>query len=105
MKYLLTVAIALITFSCASIDRTRVTRFEPYKSNGEQQQFKYFAQASFSYPEATKEGEDQRMEWLKVWLSENRLCPSGFSITERKVVEASTWQFDIQHIYYTGKCQ
>ena len=106
LKKLFISAISLfVLFGCAGIDRTKVTQLQPYKSNDGQQYFNYLAYAGSTYPTNTKEAEDQRMAWLETWLSENNLCKSGFSITERNEVKANTWLYDRTNIYYTGKCK
>lgn len=97
--------IALILCGCANIDRTKVTQLEPYKSSDGQQYFRYLAYAGSTYPADTKEAEDQRMAWLDIWLSENKLCKSGFAITDRNVVIANAWPYDRTIIYYTGQCK
>lgn len=86
--------------------RPTMTTFEPYTDSAGAKMFKYEAKTnSLSYPEHTKEGEALRMEWLEEYLKDNKYCPDGYKILERKpVVRGGSLYGPLHIIYYTGVC-
>jgi hypothetical protein len=63
------------------------------------------------YPANTAQGEAERMTWLKGYISENQICPFGYTIVERKsrAIEGSAKASIIDQltrsIRYVGRCK
>ena len=94
----------LIFGSCASVDRTRMTKFEPYKGPNNEMLFKFYSQADSIYRFDTEDGEKVRMQWLQTWLKANLYCPNGFDIINKTIVSTDFHQL-VKDMYYTGKCR
>ncbi len=101
-KYLLFVVLFLT--SCANQSKTTYTRFEPFTSQSGAQSFKYFSKSDRFNPAYDKASEDERMEWLNMWLSDNHLCKYGYVLSERKEVDLG-YGDAVKDIYYTGTCK
>lgn len=89
---------------CSSMNKRIESRFEPYKSANGQQEFKFFAHSNRFSPEYDKDSENERMEWLQTWLTDNKMCPNGYVITQRTVVDVGLGDA-VKDIYYYGKCK
>ena len=72
---------------CATQHKLTYTKFEPFVSQTGEQKFKFFAHSTFFNPSFDKESENERMEWLQMWLTDNALCKNGYTIVERKEVD------------------
>jgi hypothetical protein len=85
------------------VDRTSVSKFEPLASD----EFRFEAAAnSVLWPVDGPKAEAARMEWLETYLSNNHLCPNGYTITERKPVLVDSRPLGDAHtIYYRGRCK
>jgi hypothetical protein len=68
--------------------------------------FRYSARTgSLARTESSKEAEAERIAWLEQYLAENKYCPSGYIITERKPVVIGDLMGPLYRIYYTGLCK
>jgi hypothetical protein len=47
-------------------------------------QFEFIAGGNVNYPANTKSSEKGRLAWLNYYLEQNRVCPFGYEIVERK---------------------
>lgn len=86
---------------CGAIDRPAMTEFEPLAGD----RFNYEAIADVVYPVASDAAENIRMDWLRAWLSDNKTCPAGFEIVERKVVLVRGALANTHRIFYRGRCK
>ena len=101
-KYLLFLLVFLI--SCANQSKTTYTQFEPFINKDGIQSFKYFSKSNRFNQAYDKASEDERMEWLNMWLLDNHLCKNGYVIAERKEVDLG-YGDAVKDIYYTGTCK
>jgi len=96
------VALILLLGGCETLDRQELTTFEPLKNN----RFRYEAKAGPVYRPDTAAGERTRISWLQQYLTDNKLCPNGFTIEQRKVVLVRRAALaDLYNIIYYGKCK
>lgn len=89
---------------CATRHKLTYTKFEPFVAQTGEQKFKFFAHSTFFNPSFDKESENERMEWLQMWLTDNSLCKNGYTIVERKEVDLG-FGSEVKDIYYTGQCK
>jgi hypothetical protein len=80
--------------------RQNYTTFEPFPGQGG---FRFVCTKTTSPDE--KDSERERVEWLETYLKDNKLCPNGYSIDERKVVLKDRADVDWYAIYYYGRCR
>lgn len=102
MKKLLILAVTVLLAGCsviAAIDKSATT-FEPMTIEGAPG-FKYMGFSDNIYPLDSEAAEQQRMDWLNEWLSDNSYCQGGYKITSRTPVK-QTWA--THYIYYQGVC-
>jgi hypothetical protein len=101
------VCAAFLIGGCASMDRNRVSSFEPYTDITGNMMFKFRADTdSITYPESSEKSEAIRMEWLEEYLRSNTLCGQGYEIIERKpMVKSSTSSGPVHSVYYVGRCK
>jgi hypothetical protein len=45
-------------------------------------QFEFVARGNWIYPANTTAGETERLTWLRGYVSEHHICPSGYTIVE-----------------------
>jgi hypothetical protein len=86
----------MVLCGCA-LDRLTLTEFEPNDGG-----FRYVAPASAVYPADKDDVEAVRVEWLEQYLRDNKICPSGYEITDRKVIYKGFG--GAGRIYYYGRC-
>ena len=55
-------------------------------------QFEFVARGNWIYSANTPEGETERLTWLKGYVSEHHICPSGSTIVERTAERATESQ-------------
>ena len=85
---------------CEMLERPQSTRFEAVTGG-----FEFRAIADAGYPEASANGEAQRMSWLARNLKDTGTCPHGYKITSRKPVLLTTGELgSIYDVYYEGRC-
>ena len=73
----------LILAACKPLpDKPAVSKFYPVGGNG----FHYEAWASAAHPDYSARAEAARMRQLGVYLSDDHLCPKGYTITGRRIV-------------------
>ncbi|GAA5784681.1 hypothetical protein [Chitiniphilus shinanonensis] len=104
MRYLVLTTLAVSVLSaCASIhdmDKS-ATHFEPTPGG-----FRYQAFSDLLRPEGSEAGEAVRMRWLNEYLASNNICPSGYEISDRKVVVRDVIAGEkIADIVYYGTCK
>lgn len=69
-------------------------------------QFTYTGQANVLQPIDSPGGEDVRMNTLRTWLNQNRMCPRGFTITERHPVKQESFLgIGVYKVHYKGACK
>lgn len=85
---------------CKAIDLPMRTQFEP---SADGRSFRYVAKTgSLLNTPDSPDAERERLAWLGDYLSENKLCPAGYRISERKVVQNAGLAGPT--IFYTGAC-
>ncbi len=89
---------------CAQIGKQDYTKFESFKSPTGQQQFKYVAHGDIFHKDTDPQTEISRMQWLQMWLDDNKLCPNGYIILERNLVNNGYYE-SINSAYYLGQCK
>jgi len=58
------------------------------------------------YAPDDKDAEAARIRWIEEDLRDNKMCPKGYEITDRKVVvRGHAVLGDLHDIYYYGKCK
>jgi hypothetical protein len=87
----------LLVAGCAVLDRQEHTRFDPYP-NG----FHYVVRVDERFPEDSKEAERARMAWLDYYLQRDGLCPGGYTLTLRRLIDKP--DLGEEYIYYVGVC-
>ena len=80
------------------------TTFEPVTKNGITEQFKFMARTNVFNSANSDDGEIKRLEWLQLWLSDNKICPNGYVIVSRNAIELG-YSDAVKNIYYVGKCK
>ncbi len=101
MRWSILVPIALTVAGCTSANQHYLTEFEPLSDS----EFRYEAKAdNIVRPVDDPSAEAQRMEWLNRYLASSQLCPNGYTITSRKVVQTQDLMADTFTIYYRGGC-
>jgi hypothetical protein len=94
--------VVLILGGCATMDRPAMSSFEPLAGD----KFRYVAKTdSMVYREDSPEAEAERMRWLQTYLTDNKLCPAGYAISDRKPVLTSDVIGRTYTIFYTGRCK
>lgn len=95
-------ALAVALAGCSTADKIAMTRFEPLTD----QEFKYDVQADWVHPSDSTAAEQERLAWLSQYLKDNRLCPDGYAITDRRVILVGSDPLaDLHRIYYSGRCK
>jgi hypothetical protein len=78
-------------------DKPAVSKFYPVGGGG----FHYEAWASAAHPDYSARAEAARMRQLGVYLSDDHLCPKGYTITGRRIVGVSG---NFTLVSYDGVC-
>ena len=101
-----TILFCLLTqWGCAAIDRPAMTTFEPFH-NPTPGGFKYRARADALHREDSSSAEAERMRWVEMYLEDNKHCPRGYEISERKTSVIQTGMFGaVLDIFYSGRCR
>lgn len=101
MARILSMAALALLAGCASYDRHAMTSFEPSGDS-----FRFEANADpVIYPLDSAAAEQDRMVWLETYLSQNNMCPDGYTITERKpVITGEPLTGTDYRIFYQGHC-
>lgn len=84
------------------MDRPAMSHFEPMA----QDTFRFVAKTdAIAYREDSPDAEAERMRWLQTYLTDNKLCPAGYSITDRKPVVTTDTFARTHTIFYSGRCK
>jgi hypothetical protein len=78
-------------------DKPAVSKFYPVGDNG----FHYEAWATAAHPDYSARAEAARMRQLGVYLSDDHLCPKGYTITGRRIVGVNG---NFALVSYDGVC-
>jgi len=78
-------------------DKPAVSKFYPVGNNG----FHYEAWASAAHPDYSARAESARMRQLAAYLSDDHLCPKGYTITARRIVGVNG---NFALVSYDGVC-
>ena len=78
-------------------DKPAVSKFYPVGGSG----FHYEAWASAAHPDYSARAEAARMRQLDVYLSDDHLCPKGYTITGRRIVGVNG---NFALVSYDGVC-
>jgi hypothetical protein len=101
MKIIFILSFGLIISSCSTLDR-QITTFEPGREN----KFSYRAYADAVYPEASRDAENIRIDWLEQFLTDNSFCSNGYTIFKRQpVLKRKGLLGDVYDIFYYGRCK
>jgi hypothetical protein len=95
--------VLFLLISCSNQNKLTYTRFEPYVEKNGAQSFKFFSKSNRLNPAYDLDSENERLEWLNMWLTDNKLCKDGFVISERKEVDIG-YGPAVKDIYYIGAC-
>jgi len=88
----------LVLAACKPLpDKPAVSKFYPVGGNG----FHYEAWASAAHPDYSARAEAARMRQLDVYLSDDHLCPKGYTITGRRIVGVNG---NFALVSYDGVC-
>ncbi|MEI6317400.1 MAG: hypothetical protein WCS09_02720 [Pseudomonadota bacterium] len=84
------------------MDKPQMTSFE-HASGG---QFRLAVRGTSVQYALDEAGERQRIEWLEEYLAINKVCPAGYQVTDRTVVNRGS-VIGIQHheVVYRGACR
>ncbi len=91
----------LALMGCSAHDTIFDTRFRPL-SDGT---FQYEAVAGPLTPHDSSSAESNRLSRLKLYLTDNDLCPGGYEIFERKVIREYNLGAAGSRIYYRVRCK
>lgn len=98
--------IVFILTGCAQENKNSLTKFEPIGSSNGVQEFRFMAKSGIFKAPDDPESEKERLMWLQMWLSDNKMCSNGFSIISRNAVSLGPGYYDsVKNIYYTGRCK
>ena len=78
-------------------DKPAVSKFYPVGDSG----FHYEAWATAAHPDYSARAEAARMRQLGVYLSDDHLCPKGYTITGRRIVGVNG---NFALVSYDGVC-
>jgi hypothetical protein len=78
-------------------DKPAVSKFYPVGDSG----FHYEAWATAAHPDYSAKAEAARMRQLGVYLSDDHLCPKGYTITGRRIVGVNG---NFALVSYDGVC-
>jgi hypothetical protein len=78
-------------------DQPAVSKFYPVGNSG----FHYEAWASAAHPDYSARAEAARMRQLATYLSDDHLCPKGYTITARRIVGVNG---NFALVSYDGVC-
>ncbi len=104
MRMLAMPLVVTVLAGCSSYDRIQGTTFEPIGTG----EFRFVAFADSIYPLDSPGGERERMLWLEQYLADNKLCPAGYTVTERKPVILTVSPIGLGNTYrvfYRGRCK
>lgn len=88
--------------ACSSIDRQAMTTFDAQPGG----QFAFTSAAGGDYPPDSQSAEATRLSWLQQYLTDNRLCGSGYEITERReIITGRNIAGTAYRIHYRGRCK
>jgi hypothetical protein len=95
-------ALAVILTGCADSTKARTTDFTPISST----EFQYRSLAdSWQHKTDDPAEETTRLGYLQKYLADASMCPSGYDISDRKVVYKDTEMgIDFYDIHYRGRC-
>ena len=97
MRRVVIVMVLSSMVGCASLDRPKLTQFEPTRSG-----FRYaVGAASYQYPVDSESAERTRMDWLETYLKEEEVCPTGYEMVSREVRQVGVGG----QIVYVGRCK
>lgn len=102
IKILIATILAIFLIGCAG--KGDVTKFEPLPPVNGIQQFKYLAKSGVFRPANDPKSEEDRIEWLEMWLKDNNMCANGYVILDRNAASLGHWD-SVRDIYYTGQCK
>jgi hypothetical protein len=89
---------ALSLAACTRLpDKPAVSKFYPVGGSG----FHYEAWATAAHPDYSIKAEAARMRQLGVYLSDDHLCPKGYTITGRRIVGVNG---NFTLVIYDGVC-
>lgn len=90
--------LAFALAACTHRDEPARSSFTPVDGTG----FHYEAVATAVYPEHSKSAEATRMHTLEQYLLQNKLCPKGYTITDRTTSKINQ---NLTLIVYDGVCK
>ncbi len=105
MKPIMTLCLLSSLTACAAVDRQTLneqSNFMPVDGG-----FTYKAIANTNMQEDSPGAERNRIAVLEGYLKRNAVCPSGYTITNRRVInKPKTWLgvTTLKDIYYEGRC-
>lgn len=87
---------------CAAYEKQQSTRFEPVGTS----EFRFEAEAGVDRAEGSAEAEAIRRGFIADYVRDNRVCPGGYDIIERKpVIVRQALLGPVHRIYYRGRCK
>jgi len=101
------VLVMAILAGCSTLDRMKLSEFEPISADASYQYFKYTVTANeVSQPFASENSERERMAWLEDWLQENGMAGKKYEVVSRRPVMKGPSIFgQVYSIFYEVKVQ
>lgn len=100
----ITVGLLIILPGCASFDKSKMTGFEPFSSNGSKM-FRFKSERNDSLYPDDELGESIRIGWLNEYLADNNYCNNGYKISSREVVKGGDLYGLRRSYFYVGECK
>lgn len=87
---------------CAGADRRMSSDFMMTSPT----QFLMTASAAVNKPESSEKYEQERLDWIELYVAENGICPDGYDISFRNAVTNGRKLLGETHtVSYTGECR
>lgn len=96
--------VCILAVGCASLNKSTMTRFEPFTEGGKSK-FRFSSERNDSVYPDDSEGESVRIGWLNEYIFDNNLCGNGYVIDSRVVVKGGDLYGLRKSYYYVGSCK
>ncbi len=98
-------ATAVLLSACATFDRQDLARSSSFSPSADG--FTFQSQASTNMQEDSSGAERNRIAVLEGFLKRNDICPSGYTVINRQVINRPKTMLGVKtlkDIIYTGRC-
>lgn len=104
IRYAICTIICMLSLGCASLNKSTMTKFEPFTEKGKEM-FRFSSERNDSVYPDDSDGESVRITWLSEYLADNDYCKNGYLLISRKIVKGGDIYGLRRSYYYTGECK